>query len=251
MARILELTIMTSLLGATAVRAEVDGHVEQEAADMAVTAPGAVEAERDDALRPPSMVPVATTRVRTSRPPGPGIATTRRWGGGVRLTGLSGIGALPGVNYGGELAANVRHDEYFAELAFGWWKPEDTLLVAASPERVELGLNVWTLRGGWASMHAPLRGWLLVEAGEIANARGMPGVVTRMMTGDTPQERRWQAVGAGFGVAWPMGDNARLVGMIELAVPVTRGEVMLDQGGAYEPEALAARSSAGLEIGWR
>ena len=70
------------------------------------------------------------------------------------------------------------------------------------------------------------------------------------MMGDTPQGRRWTAVGAGFGVAWPMSDNARLFGMIELAVPVGRENLMLDQG-TYQPDAMAARSSLGLEVGWR
>src|SRR4051812_47111754 len=43
------------------------------------------------------------------------------WGGGVRLTGLSGVGALPGVNIGAELAAYLRRDERFLELALGHW----------------------------------------------------------------------------------------------------------------------------------
>jgi hypothetical protein len=201
-------------------------------------------------LQPPSYVMVAPVvpTVRARRSP---LATTERWGGGVRLTGLSGIGALPGVNYGGELSAMVRHDELFAELGLGWWKPEHTYLVTANPERVELKLDVWTLRVGWASMSTPLRAWALAEVGEMASARGMPGVVTRMMTGDVPDERRWRALGGGFGVAWPMSDNARLFGMIEVAVPVVRQELMLDTYGGYQPDPLAARSSAGLEVGWR
>jgi hypothetical protein len=186
----------------------------------------------------------------TPRPKPSPLATTERWGGGVRLTGLSGIGALPGVNYGGEAAGMVRRDELFVELALAHWKPEKTYVVTETPEHVELGLDVWTLRGGWISMSSPLRGWALVEVGELASARGMPGVVTRMMTGETPEARRWQAVGGGFGVAWPMSDHARLFGMIEIAVPVNRQSVALDIG-AYQPDALAARSSAGLEIGWR
>lgn len=206
----------------------------------------------DSELSPPSFVeptpapaPAVTTRRQTNK-----NATTERWGGGVRLTGLSGVGALPGVNYGGELAGLVRRDELFAELALGRWKPEKTYVLTETPEHVELGLDVWTLRGGWASMNSPLRGWALVEVGEMANAKAMPGVVTRMMTGDTPMDRRWKAVGAGFGVAWPMSNNARLVGMIEIAVPVNRQNVALETG-AYQPDPLAARSSAGLEIGWR
>ncbi|HEY5925654.1 MAG TPA: hypothetical protein VIV11_28405, partial [Kofleriaceae bacterium] len=178
------------------------------------------------------------------------LATTRRLGGGIRLTGLSGIGALPGVNYGAEFAALVRYDELFGELGFGWWKPEHTYVVTETTEQVDLKLDVWTLRVGWASMQTPLRAWALAEVGEIAAARGMPGVVTRMMTGDTPEQRRWQALGAGFGVAWPMSDNARLFGMLEFGVPVNRGTVMLSSG-VYEPDPLTARSSAGLEVGWR
>ena len=204
----------------------------------------------DPELQPPSSVAAApevpTNPNGTPRRP---LRVARPWGGGIRLTGLSGIGALPGVNYGGELAGQLSHDEYFAELAFGWWKPEKTYTITSMNKPIELGLDVWTLRGGWASVQMPLRAWVLAEVGELATAQQMPGVVTRMVMGDVPQERRWQAVGAGFGVAWPMGDNARLFGMIELAVPVHRDTVMLDSG-PYQPDALVARSSAGLELGW-
>jgi hypothetical protein len=239
-----KLTLASTLLTAQVITAAA-----QPGADP-VPVDEPVEAE----LQPPSSVSVAPpvvvipTTVRARKNP---QATTNRWGGGVRVTGLSGIGALPGVNYGGELSGMVRRDELFAELGLGWWKPEHTYLVTASPERVELKLDVWTLRAGWASMSSPLRAWALVEVGEMASARGMPGVVTRMMTGDVPEERQWRAVGGGLGVAWPMSDNARLFGMIEVAVPIARQELMLDTVGGYQSDPLAARSSAGLELGWR
>lgn len=67
----------------------------------------------------------------------------------------------------------------------------------------------------------------------------------------TPVDHRWKAVGAGFGVAWPMTDSARLFGMVEFAVPVSRNTVTLDGYGTYEPDPLTARSSVGLEVGWR
>ena len=213
----------------------------------AASTTGTEEVSRDAELAPPSAVPPSAAPPSAVRRT---FATTAEWGGGVRVTGLSGIGALPGVNYGGELAAQLRHDELFAELAFGWWKPEKTHVVTSASSHIDLGLDVWTLRGGWASTTMPLRGWVLAEVGEIAGASAMPGVVARMMTGDVPQERRWQAIGAGFGVAWPISDTARLFGMIELAVPIERATVMLDTG-PYAPDPLAARSSAGLEVGWR
>src|SRR5262245_43589212 len=75
----------------------------------------------DGELRPPRAVtstPATPAPVQRRRNP---LATTQRWGGGVRLTGLSGIGALPGVNYGGEAAVMVRRDEMFLELALGTW----------------------------------------------------------------------------------------------------------------------------------
>lgn len=216
----------------------------------AVAEVDAADAPAAPAFQPPGDMPARRETSVPRRMPTQGQETTRRWAFGARLTGLSGIGALPGVNYGAELATYVRHDEIFAELAFGWWRPEETHIVTTTPEPVELGMDVWTLRVGRSSMATPLRAWLLIEGGEIAGAKGMPGVMARMVTGDTPSERRWQAAGGGFGVGWPIADAARLFGMIEFAIPFSRGNVMVGQE-SYESEALAARSSVGIEVGWR
>ncbi len=205
-------------------------------------------------IAPPSSVAVVRpsyTRPKRHDP----LATTERWGGGVRLTGLTGIGALPGVNFGGEVAINVRREELFGELAMARWTPEENYYVVDAGESRPLRLDVWTLRVGWASMKMPLRAWALAEVGELASLPGMqamPGVVTRMVMGETPSVRRWEAVGAGLGVAWPMSNQARLVGNMEIAVPTT-GEQQLDVNGygAYQPEVMAARFNAGLEVGWR
>jgi hypothetical protein len=178
------------------------------------------------------------------------FATTDRWGGGIRLTGLSGIGALPGRNFGVEVAALLRRDEAFVELALGRWKPENDYTVISASASVPLALDVWTVRGGWASMRMPLRAWVLAEVGEIAGADAMPGVISRMVMGKTPSDRRWSQVGAGLGVAWPMSNQARLVGNLEFGVPLQRETVMLDDR-TFEPEALTARFSVGLEVGWR
>lgn len=181
-----------------------------------------------------------------------GLSTTERWGGGIRLTGLSGIGALPGVNFGAEVAVNLRRDEVFAELGLARWQPEEDYRVIENPRQgVDLKLDLWTLRAGWASMAMPLRGWLLLEVGEIAGARGMQGVVSRMVMGDTPSSRQWKAAGGGFGVAWPMSDQARLFGSMEIAIPMDREPVMLDRRGAYTPDPFVARTTVGIEVGWR
>jgi hypothetical protein len=47
-----------------------------------------------------------------------------------------------------------------------------------------------------------------------------------------------------------MTPKVRLIGMMELAVPVNREELALDVG-TYKPDPIAARSSVGLEVGWR
>ncbi|MBL9014371.1 MAG: hypothetical protein JNL83_09345 [Myxococcales bacterium] len=178
-------------------------------------------------------------------------ATDRAWAWGLRLTGLSGIGALPGVNVGGEVAGYLRWQERFVELGLGRWKPEETIVVSAADD-TKLGLDVWTLRGGWASMEMPLRAWLLVEAGELAGPHAvMPAGVPRMVTGNVQADHRWFAAGGGFGVGWPMSERARLVGAVEVAVPIGKQEMMLDSGAPFEPDAAAARASLGIEVGWR
>ena len=203
--------------------------------------------------RPPGeVIPTSATPAKPHVSLARGETDAGLWGGGVRLTGLSGIGALPGRNIGGEVAVLVRHDELFGEFALGRWKPEKTYVVVddTSQQRVELGLDVWSFRGGWQSRTKPLRGWLLAEVGELASPDAMIGAVPRMVTMTTPSARRWVAVGAGFGVAWPMSDHARLVGTLELAVPVDRKQMMLE-AGAFEPDPAAARCALGLEVGWR
>lgn len=213
------------------------------AASTAGAQPGMVEVEPQDDPAPVIVV---------HRAPLDPLATTERWGGGLRLTGASGIGALPGRNFGAEVAVNVRHDELFAELAMSHWQPEHDYRVMSAGTPVELGLDLWAMRAGWSSMRMPLRAWVLAEVGEIAGASEMSGVLSRMMTGDTPSGRRWTAVGAGVGVAWPISNQIRLLGTMELAVPLVEEHLVLDNGvGDFKPDPLAARYAIGLEVGWR
>jgi hypothetical protein len=79
----------------------------------------------------------------------------------------------------------------------------------------------------------------------------MRGSTPGMVMGDTPSNRQWRALGAGLGVAWPLSHQARVVGNMEIAVPMQRERLMLAYGEAYEPDPLAARYSVGLEVGWR
>ncbi len=231
------IVICAGLLFASTAAAETTGTVQVQ-----------TDAEHND-LRPPGEV-VPAVAVRPVLKPRHHVNDVGQWGGGVRLTGLSGVGALPGLNIGAEVAVFVRRDERFLELGLGRWVPDETYVVADAPERVELGLDVWTLRGGWASTTMPLRAWLLVESGEIAGQREVTGIIARMV-GAVAEERRWLAAGGGVGVAWPMSDRARLVGTVELAIPIERTPMMMMTGSEFEPDPAAARANLGLEVGWR
>jgi hypothetical protein len=169
----------------------------------------------------------------------------RRWGGGVRALALSGIGALPRINIGGELAGYVRREDYFGELAVARWVPQEARLDPGAPARVDVSLDVVALRGGWGPEHLPIRAWLLTEVGRM---QGEGLAVLEPRVGSS----RWIAVGGGFGVAWPMAPRVRLVGTFEVAVPLQRTTFMLQNGAdLYEPSAVAARCALGLELGWR
>lgn len=173
------------------------------------------------------------------------VAHDPRWGGGMRLLGLSGIGAVPDVGLGAELAGFVRHDDAFAELAVARWGNGGVFLHEGAPAHVAVGLDLAMLRVGWGPARMPIRVWGSTELGEMSGQGfqlGDPRVGSS----------RWVAIGAGFGVAWPMLPNARLVGSFEAAVPVLRPTFMLETGDlVYRPSPVTTRVAFGLEIGWR
>ncbi|MDB4962258.1 MAG: hypothetical protein JWP01_2257 [Myxococcales bacterium] len=168
-----------------------------------------------------------------------------RWGGGGHVLGLSGVGALPRLNLGGELAGYVRRNDTFVELAIGRWVPQTVALDPGAPAGVEVSLDVVSLRAGWGPHELPLRAWLLGELGLI---HGTGVAVDDARTASA----RWTALGGGFGVAWPMSPIARLVGTVELAIPLERTRFMLRDGAdLYQPAVAAARCSLGIEVGWK
>ena len=169
----------------------------------------------------------------------------RRWGGGVRALALSGIGALPRINIGGEIAGYVRRDDYFGEIGLARWVPQSARYDPGAPARVDVSLDVVALRGGWGPEYLPIRAWMLTEVGRM-QGEGVEVLQPRVGTS------RWIAVGGGFGVAWPMAPHARLVGTFEVAVPLQRTTFMLQNGAdLYEPSVVVARCALGLELGWR
>jgi hypothetical protein len=168
-----------------------------------------------------------------------------RWGGGGHVLGLSGVGALPRLNVGGEVAGYVRRDDRFVELAVGRWVPQTAALDVGAPAGVAVSLDVISVRAGWGPHALPLRAWLLGEVGVI---HGTGVAVEDARTASA----RWTAVGGGFGVAWPMSPIARLIGTVELAIPLERTRFMLRDGAdLYQPAGAAARCSLGIEVGWK
>jgi hypothetical protein len=168
----------------------------------------------------------------------------RPWGAGVRVLGTTGIGAQPRVGSGAELGIYGRHGAMFADLAVARWQPTSQVLHPGAPARVEVQLRTVALRLGWRPEQLPLRAWL---TGELGTLRGEGIALGDSVVGSGT----WGSVGAGFGVAWPMLRYARLVGAIELAVPVRAIRFVLRDGmELYRSEPATARCGVGLEVGW-
>jgi hypothetical protein len=191
-------------------------------------------AELDDLSRAPHPID-------RGRPAAPG----HRWGGGVRALGLSGVGAQPGVSLGGELAVYLRRADYVGELAYATWSATPAVLRYGAAGHVEVGLDVAIVRAGWGPERLPLRAWV---SGEVGTLHGQ-GISVDDPRGGTG---RWIAIGTGFAVGWPIAERARVVGLFEIAVPVSRATFMLTSGSQdYAPAPATARCALGFEVGWR
>jgi hypothetical protein len=179
-----------------------------------------------------------------ARPVAPAAAPAA-WGAGLRMLGLSGIGAMPGVSVGGEVSGYVRARWLVAELVGMSWLRSASVVHLGAPARIDVSLALAALRLGWGPEHLPLRAWLGGELGALRGA-GVALEDPRIETG------RWIAVGTGFAVAWPIFTHARLVGTIELSVPLSRPRFVLQDGSeVYRPGPAAVRSGLGVEVGWQ
>jgi hypothetical protein len=176
--------------------------------------------------------------------PPPPVSPLRRWTLGARVSGLSGIGVIPQVGLGGELAVTVRHGDRLAELGAARWGASASQLHDGAPVRVDVDLDVAILRYGWRPRTMPLRGWLGAEAGGIRGA-------DRKVPGDPLGSGRWLAAGAGFAIAWQMRPWARLVGGTEVMLALERMRFSLGDTVAYAPAPMSVRTFCGLEVGWQ
>jgi len=170
------------------------------------------------------------------------------WGGGLRAMFLSGIGSVPRVGVGGELSAFARRNHWFAEVGGARWASSPKYLIMGVPNHVDIELTTLIVRAGWLPTHMPLRAWVGGEMGPMT-ARNIDAPDMRIAR---VASSRWVAAEAGFGVAWPMAEHARIVGTFEIGVPIVRPELMLaEDGEIFRPYPTTARCSFGLEMGWR
>jgi hypothetical protein len=152
---------------------------------------------------------------------------------------------LPGVGLAGELALYGRRHAYFAEVAATRWARNAKYLADGAPGAVDVRLFTAALRAGWSPPNMYIRAWAVGEVGPMTG-EGIALSDPRIGTG------RWTAAGAGFGVAWPMWERARLVGSVEFLAVLERVQFVLTDGAeVYRPAAGLARCALGLEIGWR
>ncbi len=169
----------------------------------------------------------------------------RVWTIGARFSGVSGIGVIPKVGLAGELAITVRRNETLAEIAGTRWVASAAQFHDGAPPRVDVDLDVASLRYGWRPTNLPLRAWTAVEVGR------MDGNNLRLPSQQL-ESGRWVAAGAGFGVAWQMTPWLRLVGTNETMLAIDRVRFTLGDGIiVYAPSPMSFRASVGLEVGWQ
>jgi hypothetical protein len=169
----------------------------------------------------------------------------RPWTLGARLSGLSGIGIIPQVGLGAELAVTLRAGSHLAELGGARWMASAAEFDVAGSSPVDVNLDVAIARYGWRPTAMPLRAWMAIEVG---NMRGI-GVRPPNEPDDTG---RWLAAGGGFGIAWQMTSWVRLVGTTEVLLAIERARFGMSDGTiVYAPAPMSVRTSCGLEVGWQ
>jgi hypothetical protein len=188
----------------------------------------------------PSPLPQERPSVAAYVPPPRSVADAALTplGFGTRMLAVSGVGTVPGVGLGGELAVFARRRNMFGEVALTRWsKRASTGSLTTEPAAV--GLDVIAARFGYVPSRTLLRAWAVTEVGRWSSPYEMP-------------TRAHIAVGAGAAVAWPITDEVRVVGVFETTMTVVRNPFQASPGGpeVHRPSAGAARCSLGVEFGW-
>jgi hypothetical protein len=169
----------------------------------------------------------------------------RLWSFGARASAISGIGLIPKVGIGAELAFTVRRRDALAELAAARWNRSVAQFHDGAPATVDVDLDTTSLRVGWRPETLPLRAWASVEVGDM-------GGNNLKLPSQQLESGRWVAAGGGFGVAWQMARWIRLLGTTETMLAIDRVRFTLGDGiVVYAPSPMSFRATAGLELGWQ
>ena len=203
-----------------------------------------------DALARQPAVTVATIEmpddlVRVDEAPEPDKpAPPRAWTIGARISGVSGIGIIPKVGLGGEVALTVRRHRMLGELAATRWLTSAAQFHNGAPAKVDVNLDTAAVRWGWRPFEVPLRAWLSVETGTMSG--------TSLKTSEQLEHGRWLAAGAGFGIAWQIKPWFRLLGTMEGMVALERIAFTMGDGiVVYAPAPTSVRTTCGFERGWQ
>lgn len=193
------------------------------------------------ALREDSEPIVVDTYVAPRREP----IVPRPWTIGARISGVSGIGVIPQVGLGGEVAITLRSNRHLVELGATRWFTSAAQFHNGRPAKVDVDLDVAVARYGWRPYELPLRSWVGLEVGNMRG--GGVQLPTAQLEGG-----RWVAAGAGFGIAWQMTPWIRLLGTTEAMLAVERVRFSTGDGlVVYAPSPMSVRTTFGLEVGWQ
>ncbi len=191
--------------------------------------------------QPSVATPPAAVAVEHAAVPTPVSTRERAFAIGARLSVASGVGAQPGFGIGGELAIPLHWHAWFVEPAIGASSRSTT---SAAMSGVEASLREASLRIGWRSPAWPVRAWLVTDLGEL---RG-EGV---QVAGAEAGSAAWVGLGAGGAVVWAVDGHLAIVGAAEVVGALLRPRFGLANGELlYQPDAVAARLTLGVEVSW-
>lgn len=192
-----------------------------------------------------AMIEMPDDNVRVDEPPEPDKpAPPRAWTLGARISGVSGIGIIPKVGLGGEVALTLRRHRMLGEIAATRWLTSAAQFHNGAPAKVDVNLDTAAVRWGWRPFEVPLRAWLSVETGSMSG--------TSLKTSEQLEHGRWLAAGAGFGIAWQIKPWFRLLGTMEGMVALERVAFTMGDGIiVYAPAPTSVRTTCGFEVGWQ
>ena len=204
-----------------------------------------------------SMDAAAVAPVPAPAPPGPplpaspstppAIAAISRaavpWRPAVTVALATDSGTLPGTGPGLELEGNLQHGSLRLTLLGAWFESRD-MVGAAGAGTFELAL------GGALGCVAPRVGrWTPLACGglELGRLAGTGLDVARPETGAA----FWRAVRADVGGTVALRGKTALVLRAGVVVPLARPDFVLDGSEVvYRPSRIAARGTAGVELGF-